>query len=228
MDYHLLVITDDPKPTRLVTEALRDRGYTVATASKFDFVTDPGFADNFDLIVIDHAAPRINAMDICAELRQRDVEAPIVVLAARDQVQHRIAIFRSGADDCLIKPVDLDEFQIRIESLLIRSGRNKKQEVFSYEFAGRRVDFRQSELVCNGSRVGLSEREVRLLHYFVLNRGKTLSRGSLLQHVWGYRQATLTRTVDVHILRLRNKIEDDPSDPQFIITVPGFGYRFDG
>jgi two-component system, OmpR family, alkaline phosphatase synthesis response regulator PhoP len=228
MDHHLLLIRDDLGSIRNVTEALRGRGYTVATASKFEFVTDPGLADSFDLIVIDHSEARINAMDICTELRQRDIEAPIVVLAGRDQVQHRVAIFKAGADDCLIKPVDLDEFQVRIESLLIRSVRHKKQEISSYEFAGRRVDFGLSQLVRRGSRVGLSEREARLLRYFVQNRGKTISRSALLQHVWGYRRAPSTRTVDVHIFRLRHKIEDNPKDPRFIITVPGFGYRFDG
>jgi two-component system alkaline phosphatase synthesis response regulator PhoP len=228
MDYHLLLIRDDTHSMRPVMEALRDRGYTVATASKFEFVTDPGFADNFDLIVIDHSEHKINAMDICAELRQRDIEAPIVVLAARDQVRQRIAIFKAGADDCLIKPVDLDELQVRIEALLLRYVRRKKQEISYYEFAGRRVDFGQSELVLHGCKVGLSEREARLLRYFIQNRGKTISRSALLQHVWGYRNAPLTRTVDVHILRLRHKIEDNPKDPQFIVTVPGLGYRFDG
>jgi two-component system alkaline phosphatase synthesis response regulator PhoP len=228
MEHHLLLIRDDVYSMSQVTEALRSQGYTVATATKFEFITDPGLADDFDLIVIDHSEHRINAMDICAELRQRDIEAPIVVLAARDQVQHRVAIFRAGADDCLIKPVDIDELQVRVESLLIRSIRKKKQEIFSYEFAGRRVDFGQSELVRHGARVGLSEREARLLRYFVENRGKTISRSALLQHVWGYRRAPTTRTVDVHILRLRHKIEDNPKDPRFIVTVPGFGYRFDG
>jgi two-component system, OmpR family, alkaline phosphatase synthesis response regulator PhoP len=228
MDYQLLLIRDDTRSMRPVTEALRGRGYTVATASKFEFVTDPGLADNFDVIVIDHSEHGINAMDICAELRQRDIEVPIVVLAARDQIRHRVAIFKAGADDCLTKPVDLDELQVRIEALLIRYVRRKTQEISTYEFAGRRVDFGQSELVRNGSTVGLSQREARLLRYFVQNRGKTISRSALLQHVWGYRHAPLTRTVDVHILRLRHKIEDNPKDPQFIVTVPGLGYRFDG
>jgi two-component system alkaline phosphatase synthesis response regulator PhoP len=228
MDYQLLLIRDDTRSMRPVMEALRGRGYTVATASKFEFVTDPGLADNFDVIVIDHSEHGINAMDICAELRQRDIEVPIVVLAARDQIRHRVAIFKAGADDCLTKPVDLDELQVRIEALLIRYVRRKTEEISTYEFAGRRVDFGQSELVRNGSTVGLSQREARLLRYFVQNRGKTISRSALLQHVWGYRHAPLTRTVDVHILRLRHKIEDNPKDPQFIVTVPGLGYRFDG
>jgi two-component system alkaline phosphatase synthesis response regulator PhoP len=227
MDHHVLLINDDGS-MKQVAEALRSKGYTVATASGFEFGTDPGFADAFDLIVIDHSEHGLNAMDVCAELRQRDVVAPIVVVAARDQVQHRVAMFKAGADDCLIKPVDFDELQVRLESLLIRSVRQRKQEISCYEFAGRCVDFGQSQILRNGSRVGLSEREVRLLRYFVQNRGKTISRNALLQHVWGYRHAPLTRTVDVHILRLRHKIEDDPRDPRFIVTVPGFGYRFDG
>jgi len=167
-------------------------------------------------------------MDICADLRRRDFDAPILVLAPRDQGRHRLAIFKAGADDCLVKPVELDELQVRIEAQLIRYVRRKKQEISYYEFAGRRVDFGQSELILNGSKVGLSEREARLLRYLVQNRGKTISRSALLQHVWGYRHAPLTRTVDVHILRLRHKIEDNPKDPHFIVTVPGLGYRFDG
>jgi two-component system, OmpR family, alkaline phosphatase synthesis response regulator PhoP len=228
MDHQLLFIRDDVRATRYVTEALRGREYNVVTVSTFELGADPGLAESFDLIIIDHSAPRLNAMDICFELRQRCVEAPVVVLAGREQVPHRVDIFRAGADDYLIKPIDLEDLYARIETLLIKSGRNKKPEVVSYKFGGWRVDFRRSELTRNGARIGLSEREIRLLQYFVENRGKTISRNALLQHVWGYRQAPLTRTVDVHVLRLRNKIEKDRSEPKFIITVPGFGYRFDG
>jgi len=229
MDYHLLLIREDIPSTKHVTEALKDRGYSVAAASRSRFATDPGIADSFDLIVIDHSEPRINAMDICIELRQRSIEVPIVVLTAtHDHAQHRVAVFRAGADDCLVKPVDLDELQIRIEALLIRSDRNKIQEIAIYEFDGRQVDFHQSRVIRNGVQVELSEREARLLRYFVQHRGKTLSRASLLRHVWGYPQASMTRTVDVHVLRLRHKIEDNPKEPQYIVTVPGFGYRFAG
>src|SRR5262245_56754493 len=131
MDHHLLLIGDDVAGIRRIKEMLRSRAYAVATASKFEFVTDPGLADNFDLIVIDHSDLRINALEICADLRRRDTEAPIVVLAARDLVPNRVSVFKAGADDCLVKPVDFDELLIRIESLLIRSVRQKKQEVSS-------------------------------------------------------------------------------------------------
>jgi two-component system alkaline phosphatase synthesis response regulator PhoP len=228
MDHRLLIIKDGVRSPSQVTDDLRGRGFTVATASNFEFTVDPGLADSFDLIVIDHTESKMSATDICAELRQRNVEAPLMVLTPCDQVQHRIAIFKAGADDYLVKPVNPDELQVRIEALLSRSSRHKKQDLSSYEFGAMRLDLRQSELFRNGSKIELSERETRLLRFLIENRGKTVSRNALLQHVWGYRQAPLTRTVDVHILRLRNKIEDDPKDPQFIITVHGLGYRFNG
>ena len=228
MDHRLLVIKNGGCSVRDVTDALGHRGYSVATASEFEIAVDPAFAENFDLILIDHCEPRISAIDICSELRGRSIEVPVLVLVAREHFGSRIAIFKSGADDCLVKPVDVDELQVRIEVLLIRSDRGKRLEISSYEFGGMRFDFDQSELLRNGSKVELSQRESRLLRYFVENRGKTISRSALLQHVWGYRQAPLTRTVDVHILRLRTKIEEDPKDPRFIVTIHGFGYRFDG
>jgi two-component system alkaline phosphatase synthesis response regulator PhoP len=228
MDHRLLIIKDGIRSASQVTDALRGRGFTVCAASNFEFTVDPGLADSFDLIVIDQSESKMNATDICAELRRRNVEAPLMVLTPCDQIQHRIAIFKAGADDYLVKPVNLDELQVRIEALLARSFRHKKQDLPSYEFGGMRLDPDRSELFRNGSTIELSEREVRLLRFLIENRGKTVSRTALLQHVWGYRQAPLTRTVDVHILRLRNKIEDDPKDPQFIVTVHGMGYRFDG
>jgi len=224
MDEHLLLIGDRACPMKHVTDALQERGYTIAEVSN----VDAGVAAAFDLILIDHSEPRVNAIDICAELREEHIEAPVIVLAPPSGVQQRLAMFKAGADDYLPKPVDLDELHARVEALLLRMSRWRKGDVASYEFGKVRVDFRQSQLARNGAVIELSERENRLLRYFVENRGKTISRNSLLQHVWGYRRAPFTRTVDVHILRLRHKIEDDPKRPRYLVTVPGFGYRFDG
>ena len=228
MDRHLLVIRADASSIRNVIEGLRDRGYTVVTISNFELTVDPALAENFDLIIVEHAQNRINALEICAELRQQDVETPVIVVADQNLAQHRVPIFKAGGDDYLLNPCDLDELQARIDALLARLVRKKKPDLTSYEFAGVRVDFDRSELIRDASVIQLSERENRLLRYFVENRGKTISRSALLQRVWGYRYASLTRTVDVHILRLRHKIEENPKDPRLIVTVPGFGYRFDG
>lgn|SRR5678816_970015 len=224
----LLLIREDIRTSQYVADSLQRRGYSVAVASGSEFDANPALADSFDLILIDHSEPRLNAMDICLDLRQRQVEVPLLVLAHRAQVPHRVEIFNAGADDYLIKPIDLEDLSARIEVLLMRSGKAKKPEIVSHKFGKWRVDFRRLALTRNGARVDLSEREIRLLQYFVENRGKTISRSALLRHVWGYREAPLTRTVDVHVLRLRNKIEENPREPRFIVTVPGFGYRFDG
>src|SRR6516164_3236104 len=228
MDQNLLLIRDDVGAMRPITDALQSRGYSIATRSNFEFSIDPGFAADFDLILIDHSEPKVNAIDICTELRELEVETPVIVFAPPKPVPQRVAIFKAGADDYLLKPVDLDELQARVEALLVRMVRMRKSDIESYEFGPIHVDFRQSELARNGTVIELSELETRLLRYFVENRGKTISRNALLQHVWGYSRAPLTRTVDVHVLRLRHEIEDDPKHPRFIVTVPGFGYRFDG
>jgi DNA-binding response OmpR family regulator len=228
MDENLLLIRDDAGSMRHITTTLQSLGYSVAARSNFEFGIDPAFAADFDLILIDHSEPRINAIDICTELRHRDVEAPVIVFAPPNPVPQRVAIFKAGANDYLLKPIDLDELQARVEALLDRVIRVRKLEVPSCKFGSVYVDFDESELTRKGEVISLSEREMRLLRYFVENRGKTISRNALLHHVWGYTQWPLTRTVDVHILRLRHKIEDDPKRPRFIVTVPGFGYRFDG
>ena len=228
MGRNVLLIRNDDHSTRTITDALQAQGYTVAARSHLEFAIDPSAAADFDLILIDHSEPLVDAIGICSELRHRDVDVPVLVFAPPGHAQQRLAIFKAGADDYLLKPVDLDELQARVEALLVRMVRMRKSDVECYEFGPIRVDFRQSELARNGAVIELSERETRLLRYFVENRGKTISRNALLQHVWGYSSAPLTRTVDVHILRLRHKIEDDPKRPRFIVTVPGFGYRFDG
>jgi two-component system alkaline phosphatase synthesis response regulator PhoP len=227
MDHHLLAIEDRRSTERSVSDLLRGWGYQVATASSDSDAIEIGLADSIDLIVINHSEPRINALEICADLRCRNLRSPVIVLAGRE-VADRFAIFKAGADDYVLKPIDNEELHVRIQGLLLRACRRRKPELSRYEFGGMAVDFRESELVRKGSKIELSQRENRLLRHFIENRGKVISRIALLRHVWGYREAPLTRTVDVHVLRLRQKIEEDPKVPRFIITVHGFGYRFDG
>jgi two-component system alkaline phosphatase synthesis response regulator PhoP len=118
------------------------------------------------------------------------------------------------------------ELEARIEALLRRGSAAKRAELTSYEFEGIQVDFVKSVLIKDGKTTVLGERECRLLRYLIERRGMTLSRDQLLQEVWGYKSVPLTRTVDVHIAWLRQKIEDDPKSPRFIVTVHGEGYRF--
>src|SRR3989442_8229748 len=136
MDHHLLVVRADASAIKDIIDGSRDRAYSVFPIPTFELAVDPALAENFDLIIVEHSQNRIDALEICAELRQRNVETPLIVLADPDQAQHRVAIFKAGGDDYFLKPVDLDELQGRIEALLVGSVRKREPEVTSYEFAG--------------------------------------------------------------------------------------------
>src|SRR5579862_6155701 len=134
MDQNLLFIRDDAGSMRHVTDALQAHGYSVATRSNSEFSLDPAYAADFDLILIDHSEPEINALEICTDLRLREVEAPVIVFAPPNPVQQRVAIFKAGADDYLLKPIDLDELHARVVRLLERIVRMRKSDVIAYEF----------------------------------------------------------------------------------------------
>jgi two-component system alkaline phosphatase synthesis response regulator PhoP len=133
-----------------------------------------------------------------------------------------------GADDYLTKPFEMLELLARIEALLRRATRTLPTAPLLYRFGSVRVDFRKTEVLHNGEEVSLSAKEFQLLRYFIDHKGETLSREILLQEVWGYSAVPYTRTVDVHIAWLRQKLEDDPKQPQWILTVHGLGYKFAG
>jgi two-component system, OmpR family, alkaline phosphatase synthesis response regulator PhoP len=224
--YRLLLIADDMHAVESLHPELQTR-YALESAMQ-RMAAEIASAREFDLILIDADDGLASGPEICADLRRRNVTAPVLILALGDQVCDRIVAYQAGADDYATKPVDPVELMLRIEVLLRRSYRADPGRISSYTFGDVRVNFGKAEMVRGGLVVDLSERESRLLQYLVENRGRILSRSDLLQYVWGYPHAHLTRTVDVHILRLRQKIEKDPKNPQFIITVPGLGYRFDG
>ena len=173
--------------------------------------------------------PSRNGFDICRNLRKEGIAVPILMLTARSELNNKVLGLNAGADDYLTKPFEVPELKARIEALLRRaSGTAAPAELKSYEFAGIHIDFVRSKMAKNGRTIPLSEREARLLRYLIERRGVVLTRNELLENVWGYNEAPLTRTVDVHIVGLRQKLEDDPRRPQFIITVHGEGYRFAG
>ena len=198
-----------------VVECARDglAGYEMATA-------DPA-----DLIILDLMLPKKNGFDVCRDIRQAGLITPILMLTARGQVVDKVVGLKIGADDYVTKPFDMMELMARIEALLRRApSRPGNDGVF--EFGSIRVDLRGTEVFRNGKAVPLSAREFQLLRYFVENRGATLSREDILKDVWGYSAHTFTRTVDVHVASLRQKLETDPKQPAFILTVQGLGYKF--
>jgi DNA-binding response OmpR family regulator len=228
MQSRILIIEDESYLRHTLTHLLQSHGYTVQSSGDGIEGQELAVRHAFDLIILDVMLPSRSGFDICRYLRWNGINTPILLLTARNELGNKVDGFKSCADDYLTKPFETPELQVRVEALLRRGFKAATSELQSYELDGMLVDFRRSRLIKNGKITVLSQRECRLLRYFIERKGIILSRDELLQEVWGYREAPLTRTVDAHISGLRRKIENDPKDPQFIVTVPTEGYRFAG
>lgn len=209
-----------------LTDRLAAEGYEVESASDAATALTAATTGTWDVILMDVMLPGGNGFDITKTVRQRGVQTPILMLTARGQVVDRVVGLKLGADDYLVKPFDMAELLARIEALLRRTPPAQSSE--SYRFGEIGVDFRKAEVTRNGESIDLSAREFKLLKYFVEHRGATLSRDELLNEVWGYNAMPSTRTVDVHVAWLRQKLEDNARHPQYILTVHGLGYKFVG
>jgi two-component system alkaline phosphatase synthesis response regulator PhoP len=223
----ILLVEDEESLVLTMRDRLEAEGYDVDWAGDGVAAVTLGSQTNVDLILLDVALPGRNGFDVCRDLRQRGVETPILMLTARAQIVDRVLGLKLGADDYLTKPFDMMELLARIEALFRRS-RAAVSEPTSYLFGPVRVDFRRAEVSRDGASIELSSLELKLLRYFVEHRGMLLTRDELLDKVWGYGATPVTRTVDVHVASLRQKLETNPSRPEFIVTVHGAGYKFIG
>jgi two-component system, OmpR family, alkaline phosphatase synthesis response regulator PhoP len=229
MSKRILFVEDEPGLVMTLTDRLRSEGYIVETAIDGELGLTRATNESFDAIILDIMLPRKNGFDICRDLRQRDIRTPIIMLTARGQVVDKVVGLKLGADDYLTKPFEMIELLARLEALLRRApaaGPALPPEL--YQFGNVRVDFRRTEVSREGQIVELSALEFRLLRYFIEHRSATLSRDTLLNDVWSYNTLVSTRTVDVHVAWLRQKLEANPHHPQFILTVHGIGYKFVG
>jgi two-component system, OmpR family, alkaline phosphatase synthesis response regulator PhoP len=209
-----------------ISDLLAGEGYEVDVAADGETGYAKGFSGGFDLILLDIMLPRRNGYEVCRELRQRGVDSAILMLTARTQVVDRIVGLKLGADDYLAKPFDPAELLARIEALLRRMRKSHAIALRSFRFGEVEVDFERAEVHKRGENVSLSAKELQLLHYLVNHRGKVVPREELLQQVWEYSPDVSSRTVDVHIAWLRQKLEDQPERPRYISTLRGRGYRF--
>ena len=224
----VLIVEDEAGLRLTLTDRLGSEGYRVETASDGEAGLARAATGAYDLIVLDVMLPRMNGFDVCREVRQRGVTTPILMLTARGQVVDRVVGLKLGADDYLTKPFETIELMARLEALLRRVPSAPQPGGASYRFGDVEVDFRKMEVTRGGVPVDLSAREFKLLRHFIAHRGATLSRDALLADVWGYDETPLTRTVDVHVAGLRQKIESNPKIPEYILTVHGLGYKFAG
>jgi two-component system alkaline phosphatase synthesis response regulator PhoP len=221
----ILLVEDEANLRRTVSDLLKSDGYSVESSGDGLEAQNLAMSQPFDLIILDVMLPSRNGFDICRHLRKSGVNTPILMLTARSELNNKVQGFKSGSDDYLTKPFETPELQARVEALLRRASA-VRPDLKSYDFDDIHVDFVKSILTKNGKNTPLGERECRLLRYFIERKGTVLSRDQLLQEVWGYKSIPLTRTVDVHVAWLRQKIEDDPKNPRYIVTVHGQGYRF--
>jgi two-component system alkaline phosphatase synthesis response regulator PhoP len=226
MNERILLVEDEEALLMTLTDRLRNEGYSIEVARNGDDGYNHGTRDVFDLIILDVQLPKRNGFDVCRDIRQAGVATPVLMLTARAQTVDKVVGLKIGADDYVTKPFEMMELMARIEALLRRAPMRTQEPDEVQQFGDLKIDLRGTEVSRDGKNVPLSAREFQLLRYLVENRGKTVSRGELLKEVWGYNAATYTRTVDMHVASLRQKIEDDPKQPQLVVTVPGLGYKF--
>jgi len=222
----ILLVEDEPGLVLTLSDLLSAEGYEVETAMDGPTGLAKATSERFDLIILDVMLPRKNGFEVCREIRQKGSDVAILMLTAKTQVIDRVVGLKLGADDYLTKPFDPAELLARVEARLRRVEKGSPAPVVLFQFGNVSIDFEKAEVLKQGARVNLAGRELQLLRYLIDHRGKTLSRDELLQNVWEYQPDISTRTVDVHIAWLRQKIEENPQFPKYILTVRGAGYRF--
>jgi two-component system alkaline phosphatase synthesis response regulator PhoP len=225
----ILLVEDEPGLVLTLTDRLRSEGYDVGSASDGPSGLALATRERWDVILLDVMLPGASGFDVCRDMRQHGVATPVVMLTARGQVVDKVLGLKLGADDYLTKPFDMMELLARIEVQIRRADAARRGASSTpYQFGDVAVDVRKTEVTRAGKPVELSAREFLLLKYFIEHREATISREELLNEVWGYHSMPSTRTVDVHVAWLRQKIEPNPRQPQFILTVHGLGYKFVG
>ena len=223
----LLLVEDEPGLVLTLRDRLMREGYAFENCTDGESGLERAAREGFDLVLLDVMLPRLNGFDVLRELRKRGIDTPVIMLTAKGQVVDKVVGLKLGADDYVTKPFEMVELLARIEAKLRRAP-TVAHPSEGYHFDDLRVDFRRAEVLKGGEPLELSAREFQLLKYFIEHRGATLTREELLNEVWGYNAMPSTRTVDVHVAWLRQKIEPNPRHPQYILTVHGMGYKFAG
>jgi two-component system, OmpR family, alkaline phosphatase synthesis response regulator PhoP len=226
MNENILLVEDQDALRTTLSDRLRGEGYVVETAKDGQEGLEKVTSSPFDLLILDVMLPYRSGFDLCRDIRQSGLATPILFLTARNEIVDKVVGFKLGGDDYLTKPFESAELIVRIEALLRRAPVQTGRGV--HQVGNLRVDFARKEVIRDGKPIHLSGREFQLLRYFMERAGKTISRAELLRAVWGYDASAYTRTVDVHVFSLRQKLEEEPSRPELITTVAGVGYKFAG
>jgi DNA-binding response OmpR family regulator len=223
----VLIVEDDSSMAVALKDGFEYEGYNVTVAR--DGMTGLKMATESmpDLMILDVMLPRMSGLDVCRQIRGNGNRLPIIMLTSRGQEIDKVLGLKLGADDYITKPFGFLELMARVEALLRRSN-GKDEKLDTYDFGPVSVNFKRNEVRRNGEVVELSPREFRLLKYLIEHRGDVITRDQLMENVWDYDNAPLSRTVDMHVAKLRRKIEERPNDPVYLVTVHRVGYKFTG
>jgi DNA-binding response OmpR family regulator len=218
----VIVIEDDPEIRGIVKTLLTSEGFQVEEAADGRTALERVFLIKPDLILVDLKLPGLDGAEICKRIRAGRLDTPIIVISAAKEEFDRVLLLELGADDFLVKPFGARELLARIKAVLRRSAPDKTIR----SFGGIDVDTERRLVTNRGTEIGLSPAEYNLLMYFLRNPNRVLTREMILEDVWGFESAPTARTVDSHVVKLRQKLEPDPSVPRYFLTVHGVGYRF--
>lgn len=224
---HILVIEDEPSVAIALRDSLESEGHSVEVAADGNSGFQLASNASFELILLDLMLPKMSGLEICQRLRAQDIETPIIMLTARGESSDAAFGLKLGADDYIPKPFDVGELLARIEAVLRRSIRHQNEKQ-TFNIGDVQLDLRRLKATRNGEPIELTPREFEILQLLIAHTGETVTREQLLHHIWGENASLYTRTIDAHITRLRQKIEPNPANPEFIITAHRVGYRLVG
>jgi two-component system alkaline phosphatase synthesis response regulator PhoP len=223
----ILIIEDEPNMVAGLRDNFEYEGYEVLTAGDGREGLERALSHSPDLVVLDVMMPKMSGLDVCKQLKVKRPSIPIIMLTARGQEVDKVVGLELGADDYVTKPFSIRELLARVKAVL-RRAHTLPADQERCTFGDVEANLRTYQVLRKGKAVEFSTKEFELLKYFLLHRGETLSRDRLLEDVWGYEQYPTTRTVDAHIVRLRQKLEPNPAEPRYFLTVHGVGYKFVG
>ena len=223
----ILIVEDEPNMVAGLRDNFEYEGYEVISAPDGVAGLERALNEAPDLVILDVMMPRMSGLEVCKQLKSKRPSVPIIMLTARGQEVDKVVGLELGADDYVTKPFSIRELLARVKAVL-RRARSLPKEQERYSFGDVEVNLRSCQVSRQGKAMDFSSKEFELLKYFLCHPGETLSRDRLLEEVWGYGRFPTTRTVDAHIVRLRQKVEPKPDEPRFILTIHGTGYKFVG
>jgi DNA-binding response OmpR family regulator len=223
----ILIVEDEPNMVAGLRDNFEFEGYSVITAGDGQEGLERALSDLPDLVLLDVMMPKLSGLDVCKQLKAKRPSVPVIMLTARGQEVDKVVGLELGADDYVTKPFSIRELLARVKAVLRRAHALPKEQD-CYSFSDVEINLRSYQVQRKGKPVDFSAKEFELLKYFLCHPGETLSRDRLLEDVWGYEHYPTTRTVDAHIVHLRQKLEPNPEEPRYILTIHGVGYKFVG